>query len=70
MYYILNNILICYYVLTKSEAKRLFEECGVEDEKLENFDTIHEEFQKAYDLRNEVLVGLHQEIKNVKSLKV
>lgn len=39
-------------------------------EKLENFDTIHEEFQKAYDLRNEVLVGLHQEIKNVKSLKV
>ena len=39
-------------------------------EKLENFDTIHEEFQKAYDLRNEVFVGLHQEIKNVKSLKV
>ena len=39
-------------------------------EKLENFDTIHEEFQKAYDLRNEVLVGLRQEIKNVKSLKV
>ena len=39
-------------------------------EKLENFDTIHEELQKAYDLRNEVLVGLHQEIKNVKSLKV
>lgn len=39
-------------------------------EKLENFDTIHEEFQKAYDLRNEVLVGLHQEIKNVKSLTV
>lgn len=39
-------------------------------EKLENFDTIHEEFQKAYDLRNEVLVGLHQEIKNIKSLKV
>ena len=37
-------------------------------EKLEN--TIHEEFQKAYDLRNEVLVGLRQEIKNVKSLKV
>ena len=39
-------------------------------EKLENFDTIHEEFQKAYDLRNEVLVGLRQEIKNVKRLKV
>ena len=29
-------------------------------EKLENFDTIHEEFQKAYDLRNEVLVGFLQ----------
>ena len=39
-------------------------------EKLENFDTIHKELQKAHDLRNEVLVGLHQEIKNVKSLKV
>ncbi len=29
-------------VLTKSEVKRLFEECGVEDEKLQNFDEQYE----------------------------
>ena len=29
-------------VLTKSEVKRLFEECGVEDEKLETFDQTYE----------------------------
>ena len=39
-------------------------------EKLENFDTIHKELQKAHDLREEVLARLRQEIKNVKSLKV
>ena len=39
-------------------------------EKLENFDTIHKELQKAHDLREEVLAKLRQEIKNVKSLKV
>ena len=29
-------------VLTKPEVKRLFEECGVEDEKLEAFDSCYE----------------------------
>ena len=29
-------------VLTKSEVKRLFEECGVEDEKLQSFDEQYE----------------------------
>ena len=29
-------------VLTKSEVKRLFEECGIEDEKLQNFDEQYE----------------------------
>ena len=67
------------YIEKKNNAKKESDVLYVEQyinmllrpgEKLENFDTIHEEFQKAYDLRNEVLVGLHQEIKNVKSLKV
>ena len=44
------NGIICFNfqspdppVLTKPEVKRLFEECGVEEEKLETFDKCYEE---------------------------
>lgn len=39
-------------------------------ESIENIDELRNEFEKAYSLRNGMLNGLRQEIKNIKKLKV
>ena len=59
----------------KKETDRIYYEQYINlllkpDESIEEFDKLYQEFKDAYELRKNVLKGLHEEIKKVKKLRV